>query len=279
MQTVRTNSNSEVHLDSQYEQQQKPSFQDITDLVKNEPSWFKEQWTTGWRWNLKYDYLHIAEGIRILVKAILQAVFTIIPIMPIVSFYKERKKTDSYLIKKMGFEIQKCIGKGSFGTVYKINHPKTNTVYAYKKFNRKEIEKHPYNKASGVRGECTASILPKHSNLLKTEAFIIYNTNSKKYKVVTQLDSCARSDIIIGVISEFIPDAQELCNFMKNNTLSKKEVQSIGLQILKGLIAMHQQRIAHRDIKDENILICMDGNVKVFDYGLSKQIKTRKITN
>ena len=35
---------------------------------------------------------------------------------------------------------------------------------------------------------------------------------------------------------------------------------------------LHQQGIAHRDLKLENILIGADGYLKIIDYGLAKMI-------
>jgi len=41
-------------------------------------------------------------------------------------------------------------------------------------------------------------------------------------------------------------------------------------QILEALNYTHKKSIAHRDLKDENILITWEGTVKIIDFGLSK---------
>jgi calcium-dependent protein kinase len=46
---------------------------------------------------------------------------------------------------------------------------------------------------------------------------------------------------------------------------------------LKAINHCHSQEIAHRDIKPENILITDSGDLKLIDFGLSKQVKSKKM--
>ena len=46
-------------------------------------------------------------------------------------------------------------------------------------------------------------------------------------------------------------------------------------QIADGLDYIHSQKLIYRDIKPDNILISMNGQLKLSDFGLSKQISTR----
>ena len=47
------------------------------------------------------------------------------------------------------------------------------------------------------------------------------------------------------------------------------------LQILYGLQHLHSKKILYRDLKPENILVDADGNCKIVDFGLSKQVGDR----
>lgn len=42
-------------------------------------------------------------------------------------------------------------------------------------------------------------------------------------------------------------------------------------QIVSGLIYLHQKNILHRDVKLDNILMDSRGNIKICDFGISKQ--------
>lgn len=46
-----------------------------------------------------------------------------------------------------------------------------------------------------------------------------------------------------------------------------KEAIGIAIQVASGIEAAHEQHIIHRDIKPQNMLISMDGKVKVADFG------------
>jgi serine/threonine protein kinase len=49
-------------------------------------------------------------------------------------------------------------------------------------------------------------------------------------------------------------------------------VKFYAAQIAMAIGYLHQQGIAHRDLKLENILIDGDGYLKIIDYGLAKMI-------
>jgi len=60
---------------------------------------------------------------------------------------------------------------------------------------------------------------------------------------------------------------------LKKNKLDFEEITNIAIQIAKGLRRMHSLNFVHRDIKPANILIMKNGNVKIADFGISKQIE------
>ena len=56
-------------------------------------------------------------------------------------------------------------------------------------------------------------------------------------------------------------------------------VRKITVKICDGLTVLHKNGIIHRDITAKNIIIGVDGNVKIVDYGISRIIKDSQGTD
>lgn len=61
----------------------------------------------------------------------------------------------------------------------------------------------------------------------------------------------------------------------KKKPISEKEAAQILEKILKAINHCHSCKIIHRDIKPENIMYGADGEVKLIDFGLAKQVKEK----
>ncbi len=66
--------------------------------------------------------------------------------------------------------------------------------------------------------------------------------------------------------------------FYEKKEFTSKEIDWIFSQLLSALEELHKQKIVHRDLKLENILIREDGVVKLSDLGLMKDLNTRGMT-
>lgn len=55
----------------------------------------------------------------------------------------------------------------------------------------------------------------------------------------------------------------------KSKKMKLKDIMVSSAQILHGLNELHENNIVYRDMKPENILLDMNGNAIISDYGLS----------
>ncbi|KAG7193685.1 Protein kinase C signaling pathway involved MAPKK protein [Scheffersomyces spartinae] len=80
---------------------------------------------------------------------------------------------------------------------------------------------------------------------------------------------------MIGIAMEFMGgrslDAiyKKIAEMDPNNRLNEKVLGKIAESILKGLQYLHQQKVIHRDIKPQNVLVSSDGCIKICDFGVS----------
>lgn len=61
---------------------------------------------------------------------------------------------------------------------------------------------------------------------------------------------------------------------IENGAVSQHQARLWTKQIVSGIQYLHQSRIAHRDIKCENILITEKNNIKLTDFGFSRSENT-----
>ncbi len=72
-----------------------------------------------------------------------------------------------------------------------------------------------------------------------------------------------------------------LKDYILENTLKEREILEIFIKILKIVEKIHEKEIIHRDIKPSNIIINIENNVKIIDFGSSilKKEKNGNIIN
>lgn len=65
----------------------------------------------------------------------------------------------------------------------------------------------------------------------------------------------------------------ELYKILKNEKKFKEEVVVFyAIQLILAIDYLHNKSIIHRDLKLENIMIDLEGYIKIIDYGLAKKL-------
>lgn len=79
-----------------------------------------------------------------------------------------------------------------------------------------------------------------------------------------------RNSFQVGyIVTEYAAAGDLITNLMKNGGLSVPVVKHYGKQLIEGISHMHQEGIAHRDLKLENVLLDANYELKIADFGLS----------
>jgi 5'-AMP-activated protein kinase catalytic alpha subunit len=59
----------------------------------------------------------------------------------------------------------------------------------------------------------------------------------------------------------------------KNKKIEEQKAKNIFKQVVHGLAHCHCRSVLHRDIKLDNILMDLAGNIKICDFGVSRLIQ------
>jgi len=146
------------------------------------------------------------------------------------------------------YEIQQVIGKGGMAYVFKARCHLLNRNVAIKML--REDMAHDEGFRDNFKKEAQAVAMLSHPNIVS-----IYDVS--------------RSPEMDYIVMELIEGVTLKIYMKTKGALGHKESIHFATQIAKALSHAHSKGIVHRDIKPQNIMIAMDGAVKVADFGIA----------
>ena len=155
------------------------------------------------------------------------------------------------------FDILEKLGEGSYSTVYKVKRKFDDQIYALKKVKLLNLkEKEINNSLNEVR--ILASVRSKYVISYK-EAFF------------------DEKDSTLGIVMEYADNGdlyKKIIEYKKKKIYFEEiEIWKIFIQLVKGLKALHDLQILHRDLKSANVFLFKDGHAKLGDLNVSKIAK------
>ena len=160
--------------------------------------------------------------------------------------------------KSEKYQIISKLGKGGFGTVYLVVNKKDNKSYAMKEFS---IENETKEKIDFIEKE--AEILSKFESRYIVKYYNCERVNNKFYILMEYCDGIN--------LKEFIEEYRA-----KNELIHQNFLNKIIKQICLGIKVIHSKNIIHRDLKPENIFMNSKKEIKIGDFGISKQLDSYK---
>lgn len=165
--------------------------------------------------------------------------------------YNKAPKTQLELYK-----IGKMLGKGAFGKVNLGLHRLTRKLVAIKSINMDFMKEESQKKK--IMNEINILKSLRHPNNIK----ILETFQTDKHHMI---------------VMELCPGGDLLNYVRKRRKLTEKYAKFVFKQIMQGIAYLHENKVAHRDIKLDNILLDGHGNIKIGDFGVSRRIEENEI--
>lgn len=159
---------------------------------------------------------------------------------------------------KLGdYVLESRIGSGSFGTVWLAHHGEYSLQVAVKTL--------------------TSALAARSTPTLRAEVELLAATaSSRSAHVVRVLDG--GTDPVPYIVMEYI-EGRDLASMLRTKkVLPIPEVIRVGIGVADALSALEVVGIIHRDVKPANVMIDVQGTVKLTDFGIAKIVGFETMT-
>jgi len=150
------------------------------------------------------------------------------------------------------YDHLKPLGDGTYGQVFLARNKETQELLAVKKMKKKYYD---WNEALNLR-EVRSLRKFSHVNIIKLK------------EVVREKD-------VLYLMFDYMKENLYQLTKDRKRYLPETDVRNITFQILTGLAYLHRTGFFHRDLKPENLLCNGPDLVKIADFGLAREIRSK----
>ncbi|KAI9484761.1 kinase-like domain-containing protein [Zychaea mexicana] len=149
------------------------------------------------------------------------------------------------------FNFLAVLGRGNFGKVMLAENKYTRELYAIKALQKKAI----------IENDDLKSIIAEK------EVFI--GANREKHPFLVGLHSTFMTASRVFFVMEYVPGG-DLMLHIQGSRFSEPRSRFYCAEVLLALEHLHSKGIIYRDLKLDNVVLAVDGHIKLADYGLCK---------
>lgn len=150
------------------------------------------------------------------------------------------------------YSIIRYLGEGSYGKCYLVQEKSTKKRFAVKEINTARMSK--------ASVDCAL----REGNLM----------SKLRHPFIVGLKEVIRTRQKICIVMEYA-EGGDLNRYVKSygsTNVTETEVKRLMVQLCLALKYLHEHSIIHRDLKPENVFLSHSSDVKLGDFGVSKQL-------
>jgi tRNA A-37 threonylcarbamoyl transferase component Bud32 len=156
------------------------------------------------------------------------------------------------------YEVLQKVGEGGMATVYRGRHRTLRREVAIKVLHP-HLSSSTRNRKRFAR-EARAIEVLRHDNIL--EIFDYSGTDAEECYIITEF-----------VEGETLTDLVD-----RTGALPSEAATIVGLHLCEALAYAHKMGILHRDLKPDNVMVRLDGTVKLMDFGIARFLDESNVT-
>lgn len=160
------------------------------------------------------------------------------------------------------YRLEQQIGAGAMGVVWRAHDIRLDRTVAVKQLLMQPGLGEAETKAATARAMREGRIAAR---LQHPHAISVYDVALDGID-----DSVLVGQAVPWLVMEYLPSRSLAAVLAERGTLPPREVAKIGRQIAAALAAAHRAGIVHSDVKPGNVLLGVDGIVKITDFGISR---------